>query len=66
MKMIEIIVKDRIRWIEVIDSLRGDSTYRIDIRKTINDDWMTIGVGNIYATQDLYKLLINRFGYDKS
>lgn len=58
-----LIEREHIKWYEVIDSLTGKQTYKIDIKKSNNDNWINIAEGNIYATQDLYKLLIHRFGY---
>lgn len=58
-----LIEREHIRWYQVSNSLTGEQTYNVDIKKSDNDNWINIGEGNIYATQDLYKLLIHRFGY---
>lgn len=58
-----LIEREYIKWYEVIDSLTGKQTYKIDIKKSNDDNWINIAEGNIYATQDLYKLLIHRFSY---
>lgn len=58
-----LIEREHIRWYQVSNSLTGEQTYNVDIKKSNDDNWINIGSGNIYATQDLYKLLVNRFGY---
>lgn len=58
-----LIEREHIKWYEVIDLLTGKQTYKIDIKKSNDDNWINIAEGNIYATQDLYKLLIHRFDY---